>query len=146
MAVSADLNYLMTDRTLVVVDVEGAEFSLLNPDHAPALRKADLLIEIHEGQGAGATISVEQSMRERFQETHQLTWRRSLDRKSSVEQFSTLWKGKIEQEEFAAMLDEGRSASQAWLWAKAKSSVSASVSVRGDREGCQCQLPVGSQK
>jgi SAM-dependent methyltransferase len=123
----ADLNRLITNRTLVAVDVEGAELSLLNPDHAPALKKADLLVEIHEGQGADLTISVEQSMRERFQETHQLTWRRSLDRKSSIEQFSSLWKGKIKQEEFAAMLDEGRPVPQVWLWAKAKGSVSASV-------------------
>jgi hypothetical protein len=128
----ADLNRLITDRTLVVIDVEGAEFSLLNPQNAPALKMADLLVEIHEGRGADATISVAQSMRERFQETHQLTWRRSLDRKSALEQFSSLWQGKINQEEFGAMLEEDRPVPQVWLWAERKESVSASVSVRGD--------------
>ena len=116
----ADLNHLISDRTLVLVDVEGYEFTLLSAEDVPSLEKADLLVEIHEEHGAGCTNAVEQAMRERFQDTHLLTWRRSLDRKSSVEQFASLWKGKINEEEFCAMLDEGRPVPQVWLWATTK--------------------------
>jgi len=114
----ADLNRLISDRTLVLVDVEGYESNLLSVEEAPNLEKADLLVEIHEVQGTGRTNAVEQSMRERFQDTHLLKWRRSLDRKDSVEQFASLWKGKINEKEFCAMLDEGRPTPQVWLWAQ----------------------------
>jgi hypothetical protein len=114
----SDLNQLISDRTLVFVDVEGYESDLLSVEHVPSLKKADLLIEIHEGDGAGRADTVEESMRERFQHSHRLTWRRSLERKSSIEQFAALWKGKINEEEFGAMLDEGRPVPQVWLWAQ----------------------------
>jgi hypothetical protein len=76
---------------------------------------------MHEEDGDGCRNVVEQSIRDRFQETHRLTWRRSIDRKSSVEQFASIWEGKIHEEEFIAMLDEGRPVPQVWLWATAKS-------------------------
>jgi hypothetical protein len=114
----ADLNRLISDRTLILVDAEGYESSLLSVEEVPNLKKADLLIEIHEEQEAGCTNAVEQSMGDRFKDTHLLTWRRSLDRKSSLEQFASLWKRKIDEREFCAMLDEGRRGPQVWLWAQ----------------------------
>jgi hypothetical protein len=116
----ANLNRLISDRTLVLVDVEGYESGLLSVKDVPSLKKADLLIEIHEEHGSWFTNAIEQSMRERFQDTHLLTWRRSLDRKASVEQFASLWTGKINKEEFCAMLDEWRAVPQVWLWATTK--------------------------
>jgi hypothetical protein len=113
----ADLNRLISDRTLVLVDAEGYETSLLSVEDVPSLKKADLLVEIHE-EDAGCTNAVEQSMRKRFQDTHLLTWRRSLDRKSSLKQFASIWKGKISEEEFGVMLNEDRPVPQVWLWAQ----------------------------
>jgi hypothetical protein len=117
----ADLNRLISDRSMVVVDVEGEEFNLLDTNDVPCLKNADILVEIHEGDGVSWANSVAQSLGERFAGTHRLTWRRSVDRKSSVEQFAALWKGKISEEEFCAMLDEGRPVPQTWLWATTKS-------------------------
>jgi hypothetical protein len=116
----ADLNRLITDRTLVFVDAEGYESSLLSVEKAPRLKKADLLVEIHEEPGAPCANDVERLMRERFKDSHLLTWRRSSDRKSSVERFASLWKGQLDPEEFGAMLDEARPVPQVWLWATAK--------------------------
>ena len=36
------------ERTLVFCDIEGAEDALLDPDKRPALRKMDLIVELHE--------------------------------------------------------------------------------------------------
>lgn len=41
------LNTLIQGRTLLVCDIEGAEFDLLNPEHVPALRHADMIVELH---------------------------------------------------------------------------------------------------
>lgn len=38
---------LIDGRTLIVSDCEGAEYELLNPELCPALREADMLIELH---------------------------------------------------------------------------------------------------
>jgi hypothetical protein len=126
----ARLDHLISDRTLVLIDTEGDESNLLNLEEMPRLKNADLIVEVHEDDGVGSINSVEQTLRERFEETHQLTWRRSTDRKSSVEQFAPLWKGKICEEEFCAMLDEGRPVSQTWLWARAKHGNVARLSAR----------------
>jgi hypothetical protein len=79
----------------------------MSVEDVPSLNRADLLIENHEEQDAGCTNVVEQSMRERFKDTHLLTWRRTLDRKSSLEQFASLWKGKINEHEFCAYSGKG---------------------------------------
>jgi O-methyltransferase len=116
----ANLNRLISERTLVFVEAEGYESILLSVGHVPSLKKADLLVEIHEKDGFGRANAVEKLMALRFADSHLLTWRRSLDRKRSVELFAPLWKGKIAEEEFGAMLNEWRPGPQVWLWATKK--------------------------
>lgn len=44
----------LADRgTLIVCDIEGAERELLDPDRAPALRAADIIVEAHDGMIPG---------------------------------------------------------------------------------------------
>ena len=38
----------LQDKALAVVDIEGAETALMNPDAYPALRRIDMLIEMHD--------------------------------------------------------------------------------------------------
>lgn len=38
-------------KTLVICDCEGCEYELLNPEHAPSLRNATLVVELHEQPG-----------------------------------------------------------------------------------------------
>jgi hypothetical protein len=59
---------------------------------------------------------------------------------SSVEQFTALWKDKITEEEFCAMLEEGRPVSQTWIWATAKQGNLAS---QGAREISMHWSPLG---
>jgi SAM-dependent methyltransferase len=46
---------VVTDRTLIIVDAEGAEVDVLDPSKAPKLHGADLLVELHDFLRPGAT-------------------------------------------------------------------------------------------
>lgn len=54
---------------LLMVDIEGAELELLNPELAPALKGIDIIMESHECLSPGVT----QEMIRRFSESHQIT-------------------------------------------------------------------------
>ena len=56
-------------KVLVLCDIEGAEKDLLNPEHAPALRGMDLIVESHECLIPGIT----QQLIKRFTTTHDIT-------------------------------------------------------------------------
>lgn len=53
---------------LVICDIEGAEVEVLRPDSVPALRRADLLVEMHDiiRKGCSATV------RARFESSHRI--------------------------------------------------------------------------
>jgi predicted RNA methylase len=54
------------NRTLVIVDAEGAEDVLLDPARVPAIKNASVLVELHDCYIPGVTDRI----RERFSETH----------------------------------------------------------------------------
>lgn len=60
-----DFQSFADSRTLVIMDVEGAETELLRPDLAPALAGMRLIVETH-----GAALLA--TLRERFQATHNI--------------------------------------------------------------------------
>lgn len=43
-----ELTRLIDDRTLIICDCEGFEVELLDPSRVPALRQADILVELHD--------------------------------------------------------------------------------------------------
>ncbi|MBW8813329.1 MAG: hypothetical protein JF588_07865 [Caulobacterales bacterium] len=55
-------------RTLVLVDAEGAEVDILQPDRAPALAYMDIIVETHDGLRTGAL----ETVRSRFAATHDI--------------------------------------------------------------------------
>lgn len=57
-------NYLTPGRSLLIMDCEGAEFSLLNPENDPVLSSVDMIVEIHPEAGSSEDIS------RRFKKTH----------------------------------------------------------------------------
>jgi hypothetical protein len=59
--------YLRADASLLVVDCEGAEFSLLDPANDPLLTRANILVEIHPEFGNKREII------RRFVRTHNIT-------------------------------------------------------------------------
>jgi hypothetical protein len=65
------LQELLRPPALVVCDCEGAEVELLDPEQAPALREADLLIELHDDQRLD--VEVTPTLLSRFRDTHDVT-------------------------------------------------------------------------
>jgi hypothetical protein len=58
--------YLRTDASLIVMDCEGAEFSLLDPTNDPELLRTNIIVEIHREFGGSDQII------RRFQRTHSI--------------------------------------------------------------------------
>lgn len=56
-------------KALVFSDCEGYELELLDPEKAPMLKNADILVEVHNFKNR----SISQVLRQRFNETHNLT-------------------------------------------------------------------------
>ncbi len=62
----ADFERFVGRRCLFIVDIEGAERELLDPDRWPALRFLSLIVETHPGAAPGIT----EALVERFRPTH----------------------------------------------------------------------------
>jgi len=60
------LDSLCRPRTLLLVDIEGGEKALLDPERVPRLMDVDMLVELHEVYVPG----IETLMRDRFSGTH----------------------------------------------------------------------------
>jgi hypothetical protein len=76
---AARLQGLIGTRTLVVSDCEGFEIELLDPGRAPALRTAEIVVELHEIQKPGTTAT----LLKRFEATHHVHLVDTEDRKST---------------------------------------------------------------
>jgi hypothetical protein len=59
--------YLRADASLLVIDCEGAEFSLLEPRNDPILLRTHILVEVHREFGD------EHEIVRRFAQTHKIT-------------------------------------------------------------------------
>lgn len=65
----AELNRInIRQKALIVSDCEGYEVELLNPEEAPILKKADILVELHEVKRKGVINIIEN----RFKNTHNI--------------------------------------------------------------------------
>lgn len=57
----------VSGRCLLLCDVEGYEYGLLDPVAAPALRQCDILVEVHEFEHAKLSIQAgKEELRRRF--------------------------------------------------------------------------------
>ena len=112
------LNEAIRGKVLVICDVEGFETALMDPDKAPALRTADLVIEIHEEPAGGSMGVVEDLITRRFSSSHTIERRVSFGRETWMAEHSAVWEGRVSRARMAKSLDEARIGLQAWLWAR----------------------------
>ena len=103
-------------KTLAIVDIEGAEDALLDPDLYPALKKIDIIVELHDVNKAALSETVPQ----RFAATHDIEIVRN---KIELFDFTPITGDKVYVDPFDrfAINWENRGGPTPWaaMWAKA---------------------------
>jgi hypothetical protein len=96
--------YLTSPGSLIMMDCEGAEFDLLNPDKDPILQYTHVIVEVHNDRGNVSEIL------NRFRRSHEI---HNADAKArTIDDLGGL-------ADTVEAVDERRGA-QSWLWMKAK--------------------------
>ena len=118
-----DLENSIKGRTLVIMDIEGFEYHLLDPNKAPRLRQADILVEIHEFEQLDLA-AVQSTLTDRFQDSHHIevisqSPASPQELKDSVSELAD-----VDLDTLSQAMDEHRGFAQSWLWMKANSQVS----------------------
>lgn len=108
----ADLAVCATRPVTILCDIEGAEDDLLDPDAAPALRQAAILVEVHEGMRPGLTARLQG----RFAESHRIT---RLDRRLDDTALPALAADWSDMDRLLALW-EWRAGPTPWLWMEPK--------------------------
>jgi hypothetical protein len=102
------LRRLVDDRTLIVCDCEGFEVELLDPNRVPALRQADILVELHDRLVPYAT----QIVTHRFVAPQRVTLISTLNREPKA--YPLLASLSLSEQHFA--LDEFRGGPMEWAF------------------------------
>lgn len=110
----ADFDICRAQETTVICDIEGGEDSLLDPDRAKGLRRANILVEVHENMIPGLT----QRLHDRFSQTHRITeYGRSFDSADLPD-----WMAGLGDLDRLLALWEWRNGPTPWLWMQRKAS------------------------
>jgi hypothetical protein len=99
-------------QAFVIVDVEGYEKILLNPEKIPALRTATILVEVHDCFVEGCT----ETIINRFRDSHEISSFKSRDR--SVSEYpvsSSFAKRSFMQTTVIKAIGDGRAEPNGWL-------------------------------
>jgi hypothetical protein len=102
--------YLKADASLLVMDCEGAEFSLLDPRNDPILLRTNILVEIHPEFGD------EREIIRRFEQTHDVA-----EICYAARAASDIGVAPIEGIDLLSAADERRDDRQSWLFLEVKS-------------------------
>jgi hypothetical protein len=110
------------ERTLIVCDVEGFEDVLLDPGQIPGLKRAWILVELHDGKNPG----VSKRVRDRFEITHEIETIWQQKRNASEFCFVTPYTQKLAAHHLEAAVNEGRPVREgvtlmSWFWMTPKS-------------------------
>ena len=109
----ADFDICRAQHTVVICDIEGAEAELMDPVQAKGLRRADILIEVHE---TGSEVSILETLEERFAETHEI---QRVHRHATTDSLPDWMEGLSDMDRLLALW-EWRSVPTPWLWMTAK--------------------------
>jgi hypothetical protein len=108
-------------KNLLVVDIEGAEMALLDPVNFPALKRFDILVELHETPNSEPCQESEEILKERFGTTHRIQHRQQTDRSEWRTAHQGIWSGRLTVDEVNRATNEFRVYVQSWLWLEAHS-------------------------
>jgi 23S rRNA U2552 (ribose-2'-O)-methylase RlmE/FtsJ len=108
-------------RSLVVCDVEGFEYVLLDPTKSPSLRRADILVEVHDSLDSRFDIeNGSQELTNRFCTTHSAQVFGVAERDLNLIS-SQLPTDSFNLSDLAEAINEHRRPHQKWLWLQANS-------------------------
>ncbi len=105
-----------TPRLLVICDVEGYEAVLLDPTAVPSLRRASILVELHEFVERGIT----EKIRERFVATHNITHTWQQNRTIADFPFKDFYTEWLPESYFRWAVGESRPERMSWFWMEPK--------------------------
>jgi hypothetical protein len=103
-----------TPRPLVICDVEGYESVLLGPATVPSLRRAWILVELHEFIERG----ISDKIRERFLATHKITDIWQQERKIADFPFKDFYTWWLPKSYLRWAVSESRPECMSWFWMK----------------------------
>jgi hypothetical protein len=99
-------------KAFIIVDVEGYEKILLNPERVPALRTATILVEVHDCFVKGCT----ETIIERFRDSHEISSFKSRDRYVSEYPLdSGFSRHSLMQSTVIKAIGDGRTEPNGWL-------------------------------
>lgn len=99
-------------RTVIICDIEGAEYTLLDPKKVPGLKNTDILVELHHF----VCPDIAHIFYERFSETHRIELIQTNPR--NYQDFPRCLT--ISKKYAMACMDEDRPCSMMWFWMKTK--------------------------
>lgn len=105
----AEIEKLIVGRVLLFMDCDGPEYDLLDPQLAPALRRADIIVETHDCFNPMITATLLQ----RFEGSHLIERISSRKREPSAERYPGL--KAMPREHWTEAIDERRPGVQEWL-------------------------------
>jgi len=100
------LNQLVGDRTFILIDCEGCEKELMDPQMSPNLARADAIVELHDF----IDVSISSAICDRFGDSHSITIVDSRERNAS--DYPALLK--LPSDARARVVKEGRPAGMQW--------------------------------
>jgi hypothetical protein len=109
---TAEMNTLLRDaqHPLVISDCEGGEVDVMDPAGAPELKRARMIIEVHDYYGAD---TIGSTLRARFVDSHTIDTVTILTR--SLDEFPATSHNGLSDTEKLASLDEGRPPLPGWI-------------------------------
>lgn len=111
---------IIPNSTLLICDVEGYEYILLDIGNVPKLKSTDILVEIHGYENLAAN-KVREIIKSRFADSHRIQVFQATPRdpQQYLQKVSNL--KDISPSLMREAMDEHRFASQEWLWMEAES-------------------------
>jgi hypothetical protein len=110
-----NLDKLIQGRTLLIIDCEGGEFDVLNPQACPSLSRCDMIVELHDFINNKIT----GTLRDRFRDSHSIEIIKTRDRKPDPESYPSL--DALPKEHWSEALTERRPCPMEWMILRSRS-------------------------
>ena len=112
---ASELASRISGRSLLICDIEGFEYQLLDPNKTSALKRCDILVELHEFEQAGLTMETgTKELMRRFSDSHEISLISA--RRREVTDFRAASIERLSNRDIADCMNEMRSLDQRWMW------------------------------